>query len=85
MGFIEIFHDRKRLEQHRFLAIDQGGDQHLRVDRAKRILALLSRHEIDVHDLVGRKTLEVERNAHAEGRERTPERKQLHALPCSKL
>ena len=85
MRLVEVFHDRQRLEQHRAVAVDQRGDQHLRVHLAERLLALPALDQVDIDDLVGHDALEVERDAHPESGERAPERKQLHGEPPAQL
>jgi hypothetical protein len=74
---IEVFQDRDRLEQRAPAVIDERRDQHLRIDGAEVRLVLLPLHQIDVDDLGG-KTLEVQRDADAERRQRTPEGIKLH-------
>ena len=73
MRLVEIFNDRQRLEQDRAFAVDQGGKRHHRIDCTVRRLALRALHEVHVRHLVRHETLEVERDAHAVSRERTPE------------
>src|SRR5450756_3075163 len=81
MRLVEIFENGERLEQHRAVVLDQRRQRHHRIDLAKGVLALLALHQVDVDHLVGRDALEVERDAHAEGRQRAPERKQFHGWP----
>ncbi len=46
-----------------------------------RVLPLLALHQVDVDDLVRHDALDVERDAHAECRERTPEGIEFHVPP----
>src|SRR5664280_2023461 len=78
MRLVEIFEDGERLEQHRAVVLDQRRQRHHRIDLAEGVLALLALHQIDVDHLVGRDALEIERDAHAERRQRAPERKEFH-------
>jgi hypothetical protein len=73
MRLVKIFDDRQQLEQNRSFAVDQGGKRHHRVDCAVRRLALRALYEVHVHHLVRHEALEVERDASAVSRERTPE------------
>ena len=79
MHLVEIFDDRERLVEHRAVILDQRRDRHHRIDLAEAVLALLPLDQVDVDHLVRREALEVERDAHAEGRERPPEGKEFHA------
>src|SRR5262249_20340747 len=85
MGLVEILDDGERLEQHRPVTVDQRRQHHLRIDLAVALLALLALHEVDVNHLVRDDALEVERDAHAIGGERAPEREQLHGTSPGKL
>ena len=60
-------------EQDRPVAVDQSGKHHHRVDCAVRRLVLRALHEVHVHYLVRHEALEIERDAYAVSRERTPE------------
>jgi hypothetical protein len=73
VGLIEIFDDGERLEYRRSVAVDQSRQRHHRIDRAVGRFALRALHQVHVHHLVRRDAFEVERDAHAIGRERTPE------------
>src|ERR1700704_1511903 len=83
VGLVEIFDDRQRLEQDRSVAIEQRRKRHHGIDRAVVGLALLPLHQVHVDDLVGRHALEVERDADPIGRERAPERIELHGSVSS--
>ena len=79
MHLVQIFHDGERLKQHRPVAVDERGNDHLRIDRLERECALVALDEIDGHDL-GLEAFEIERDAYPVGRERAPEREQLHLI-----
>ena len=63
----------QRLERDRSVAVGQSGKRHHRVDCAVRRVALRALYEVHVHHLVRHEALEIERDAHAVSRERTPE------------
>src|SRR6185503_4834657 len=77
MGLVEIFQDGQRLKQDRPVAGVKRGDHHLRIDRAERRVPLLALGQVDI-DRVISDALEVERDAHAKGRQRSPEGEQPH-------
>src|SRR5262249_23294990 len=81
MRLIEIFDDCQRFEKNGPIAVYQRRNRHHRIDGAEFCLALLALHRIDVDDLIGLYTFEIERDAHAVGRQRAPERKQFHGIP----
>jgi hypothetical protein len=60
-------------KQNRSFGVDQGGKRHHRIDCAVRRLALRALQEVHVYHLVRHEALEIERDAHAASRERTPE------------
>jgi hypothetical protein len=78
VSLIEIFDDRQRFEQSRSFAVDKRGQRHHRIDGVIRSLALRALDQVDVDDLIGCDTFEIERDANAISRKRAPERKQLH-------
>src|SRR5579884_769101 len=61
---VEIFEDRQRLEQCR-LAIDEGGHDHLRVDRTVAVGELVALFEMQVH-VLAREAFQTECDAPAE-------------------
>ena len=65
---IQVFDDRKRLEQDRPVAVDERRQHHLRIDLAIRIHQLHVGFEIDAHD-VRREPFQVERDTDAKTRQ----------------
>ena len=82
MGLVQVLHDGERLVEHVAVVLHQRGDHHLRVDRLVVGLVLLAGIEVDV-DLLELQPFEVERDAHAERRQRAPVGVQLHHLVSS--
>jgi hypothetical protein len=78
MRLVQIFDDRQRLEQRRPFAVDEHRYRHHRIDRAERRRTLLAFHQVYVHHLIGHEAFEVERDAHAVGRQRSPEGEEFH-------
>src|SRR5262249_48207183 len=81
MDLVEIFDDGEGLEQDRTVAVDQRRQRHHGIDGVIPGFALLALHQVDVDHLLGRDALEVERDADAIRRQRSPEREKLHGAP----
>jgi hypothetical protein len=80
VGLVEVFNDRLRLADHA-LAIDQHRHQLLWIDRAEFVATLFAVRQVHIHLLV-RQAFEVQGNAHAIARARTPIAVQLQADRC---
>ena len=84
MRLLQPFDDGNGLGQH-LIALHQRRHQPLRIDRKVTRLGLPALDQIDLHP-PEIDALEIERDAHAKGRERAPEREQLHGpSPLRKL
>src|SRR5258708_35583402 len=80
MGLFEIFDDGERLEQYAAIILDQRRQRHLWIDAAKFIGVVRVGIEIDEHDF-GRQLLQIERDANAKTRLRSPEGEEFHYIP----
>src|SRR5258708_36340211 len=77
MGLFEIFDDGERLEQYAAIILDQRRQRHLWIDAPKFIGVVRVGIEIDEHDF-GRQFFQVERDANAKTRLRSPEGEEFH-------
>src|SRR6185503_17924495 len=77
---LEVLEDRERLEKRRAALVEHERRHHrLRVHRQLLVGVLLALEEVD-RDLLGTQALEIQRHAHAIGRERAPETVKLHGF-----
>ena len=74
---VEIFEDGERLEQRGAVILDQRRQRHLRIDLA--ILGVTMRVGVEVdEDHLGRNVFQIERDADAKARQRSPEGEEFH-------
>src|SRR4029453_9146279 len=74
---LEIFKDRERLEQRGAVVLHQRRQRHLRIDAAILVGGMRVGVEIDEDDL-GRHVFQIEREAGAKARQRSPEGEEFH-------
>src|SRR3954452_25223291 len=88
MGLLEIFDDGERLEQRGAVIPNQRRQRHLRIYAAKLVGAMCIGVEID-EDHLGRQFFQVERDANAKTRLRSPKGEEFHGgltpLSCPDL
>ena len=81
--FLEIFEDRERLEQRGAVILHQRRQRHLRIDAAILVGVMRVGIKID-EDHLGRNVFQIERDADAKARQRSPEGEEFHgALQAS--